>query len=147
MSARSPPRAEPQADGTYRLWGQKIFITWGEHNMTNNIVHCVLARTPGAPVGTRGISLFIVPKFLVDQNGAVGERNAVRCIGLEHKVGIPRQPHLRDGAGRRGRRVGGRGASGNAPDVHHDEQGPPTSWAGGAGRGRAGLPASGRVRR
>ena len=85
-------RAEPQADGTYRLWGQKIFITWGEHDMTNNIVHCVLARTPGAPVGTRGISLFIVPKFLVDQNGAVGERNAVRCIGLEHKVGIHASP-------------------------------------------------------
>ena len=85
-------RAEPQADGTFRLWGQKIFITWGEHDMAENIVHCVLARTPGAPVGTRGISLFIVPKFLVDQNGVVGERNAIRCIGLEHKVGIHASP-------------------------------------------------------
>ena len=85
-------RAEPQADGTFRLWGQKIFITWGEHDMAENIVHCVLARTPGAPVGTRGISLFIVPKFLVDQNGVVGERNAIRCIGLEHKLGIHASP-------------------------------------------------------
>ena len=85
-------RAEPQADGTYRLWGQKIFITWGEHDMADNIVHCVLARTPDAPIGTRGISLFIVPKLLVDDNGALGERNAIRCIGLEHKVGIHASP-------------------------------------------------------
>lgn len=85
-------RAEPQADGTYRLWGQKIFITWGEHDMADNIVHCVLARTPDAPIGTRGISLFIVPKLLVDENGALGERNAIRCIGLEHKVGIHASP-------------------------------------------------------
>ncbi len=85
-------RAEPQADGTYRLWGQKIFITWGEHDMAENIVHCVLARTPGAPVGTRGISLFIVPKFLVGDEGVAGERNAIRCIGLEHKVGIHASP-------------------------------------------------------
>lgn len=85
-------RAEPQADGSFRLWGQKIFITWGDHDMADNIVHCVLARTPGAPVGTRGISLFIVPKYLVDSNGALGERNAVRCIGLEHKVGIHASP-------------------------------------------------------
>ena len=85
-------RAEPQADGTYRLWGQKIFITWGEHDMAENIVHCVLARTPGAPVGTRGISLFIVPKFLVGDEGVAGERNAIRCIGLENKVGIHASP-------------------------------------------------------
>ena len=85
-------RAELQADGTYRIWGQKIFITWGEHDMADNIVHCVLARTPDAPVGTRGISLFIVPKMLVDDHGALGERNAIRCIGLEHKVGIHASP-------------------------------------------------------
>ena len=85
-------RAEPQEDGSYRLWGQKIFITWGEHDMTGNIIHCVLARTPDAPIGTRGISLFIVPKFLVDEDGTLGERNAVRCIGLEHKVGIHASP-------------------------------------------------------
>ena len=85
-------RAEPQADGTYRLWGQKIFVTWGDHDMADNIVHCVLARTPGAPAGTRGISLFIVPKFMMRANAEVGERNAVRCIGLEHKLGIHASP-------------------------------------------------------
>ncbi|WP_419918609.1 acyl-CoA dehydrogenase [Candidatus Poriferisocius sp.] len=85
-------RAEPQADGSYHLWGQKIFITWGEHDMAENIVHCVLARTPGAPDGTRGISLFIVPKYRVTKDGALGERNAIRCIGLERKVGIHASP-------------------------------------------------------
>ena len=62
-------RAEPQADGSYRIFGQKIFITWGEHDLTENIIHLVLARTPGSPPGTKGISLFIVPKFLPDQAG------------------------------------------------------------------------------
>ena len=85
-------RAEPQPDGKYRLWGQKIFITWGEHDMAENIVHCVLARTPDAPSGTRGISLFIVPKYSLGADGALGERNAIRCIGLEHKVGIHASP-------------------------------------------------------
>ena len=85
-------RAVRQEDGSYRLWGQKIFITWGEHDMAENIVHCVLARTPDAPVGTRGISLFIVPKYMVEDDGALGERNAIRCIGLEHKVGIHASP-------------------------------------------------------
>ena len=85
-------RAERQPDGSYRLWGQKIFITWGEHDMADNIVHCVLARTPDAPVGTRGISLFIVPKYLVEDDGTLGQRNAIRCIGLEHKVGIHASP-------------------------------------------------------
>ncbi len=85
-------RAEPQADGSYRLWGQKIFITWGEHDMAENIVHCVLARTPDAPDGTRGISLFIVPKYSVTDDGTLGDRNAIRCIGLEHKVGIHASP-------------------------------------------------------
>ncbi len=85
-------RAVRQEDGSYRLWGQKIFITWGEHDMAENIVHCVLARTPDAPVGTRGISLFIVPKYMVEDDGALGEQNAIRCIGLEHKVGIHASP-------------------------------------------------------
>lgn len=85
-------RAERQDDGSYRLWGQKIFITWGEHDMAENIVHCVLARTPDAPVGTRGISLFIVSKYMVEDDGALGGRNAIRCIGLEHKVGIHASP-------------------------------------------------------
>ena len=85
-------RAERQSDGSYKLWGQKIFITWGEHDMADNIVHCVLARTPDAPAGTRGISLFLVPKHLVAPDGGLGERNAIRCIGLEHKVGIHASP-------------------------------------------------------
>ncbi len=85
-------RAEPQGDGSYRLWGQKIFITWGEHDMADNIVHIVLARTPDAPMGTRGISLFIVPKYLVEADGTLTQRNDIRCIGLEHKVGIHASP-------------------------------------------------------
>ena len=80
-------RAEPHADGTYRIKGSKIFITWGEHDVASNIVHLVLARLPDAPPGTRGISLFIVPKFLED-----GRRNDVRCVSIEHKLGINASP-------------------------------------------------------
>jgi len=85
-------RAEPQADGTYKLFGSKIFITYGEHDMAENIVHFVLARIPGAPAGTRGISLFLVPKFLVEPDGSLGRRNDVRCVALEHKLGIHASP-------------------------------------------------------
>jgi alkylation response protein AidB-like acyl-CoA dehydrogenase len=85
-------RAEPAGDGTYRLTGQKIFITWGEHEAVENIVHLVLARLPDAPSGTRGISLFLCPKFLVDSTGNPGARNAVTCVGLEHKLGIHASP-------------------------------------------------------
>ncbi len=85
-------RATPQPDGTYKLFGQKIFITYGEHDLTENIVHLVLARTPDAPEGTRGISLFIVPKFLPDANGNAGVRNDVRCVSIEHKMGIHASP-------------------------------------------------------
>ncbi|OWK22437.1 hypothetical protein AJ88_09555 [Mesorhizobium amorphae CCBAU 01583] len=81
-------RAEPAGDGTYRIFGQKIFITYGEHDFTDNIIHLVLARLPDAPAGTRGISLFLVPKFLVGDDGALGARNDVFCSGLEHKLGI-----------------------------------------------------------
>ncbi|HMW70677.1 MAG TPA: acyl-CoA dehydrogenase C-terminal domain-containing protein [Cellvibrionaceae bacterium] len=81
-------KAEPQADGSYRISGSKIFISAGEHDLTENIVHIVLARIPGAPEGTKGISLFIVPKFLPDAAGAVGLRNAVSCASIEHKMGI-----------------------------------------------------------
>lgn len=84
-------RAEPAGDH-YRLRGQKIFITWGEHEMTDNIVHMVLARTPGAPAGPKGISLFLVPKFLVNPDGSPGARNDLRCVSLEHKVGINASP-------------------------------------------------------
>ena len=81
-------KAEPQADGTYRITGQKIFISSGEHDMAGNIIHLVLARLPDAPVGSKGISLFVVPKFLVGADGALGARNPIICTGLEHKMGI-----------------------------------------------------------
>ncbi len=85
-------RAVPQGDGTYRLEGQKIFITYGEHDLTPNIVHLVLARTPDAPEGVKGISLFVVPKFLPAADGSPGARNDVRCVSLEHKLGIHASP-------------------------------------------------------
>jgi 3-(methylthio)propanoyl-CoA dehydrogenase len=85
-------KAVPQSDGTYKLYGSKIFITYGEHDYTGNIVHLVLARTPDAPPGTRGISLFVVPKFLVNTDGSPGMRNDVRCVSLEHKLGIHGSP-------------------------------------------------------
>ncbi len=81
-------KAEPQADGSYKISGTKIFISAGEHDLTENIVHIVLARLPDAPAGTRGISLFIVPKFLPTAEGTVGERNPVTCGSIEHKMGI-----------------------------------------------------------
>jgi len=85
-------RAEPVGDGTYRIFGQKIFITYGEHDMADNIVHLVLARLPDAPAGTRGISLFLVPKFLVNDDGSLGARNDVICHSIEHKLGIHCSP-------------------------------------------------------
>ncbi|PKO36249.1 MAG: acyl-CoA dehydrogenase [Betaproteobacteria bacterium HGW-Betaproteobacteria-6] len=85
-------RAEPVGDGTYRIFGQKIFITYGEHDMTDNIVHLVLARTPNAPEGVKGISLFVVPKFLLKADGTPGERNDVYCVSIEHKLGIHGSP-------------------------------------------------------
>ncbi len=85
-------RAERSSDGSYRISGQKIYITYGEHDLTDNIIHLVLARLPDAPQGTRGISLFLVPKFLVNADGTLGARNDVRCAGLEHKLGIHASP-------------------------------------------------------
>jgi alkylation response protein AidB-like acyl-CoA dehydrogenase len=84
-------RAVPQGDH-YRLFGQKIFITWGEHDYSDNIIHMVLARIEGAPPGVKGISLFIVPKVLVNADGSLGERNEVRCVSIEHKLGIHASP-------------------------------------------------------
>ena len=81
-------KAEPQADGSYRISGQKIWISGGEQDLTENIIHLVLAKLPGAPEGTKGISLFLVPKFLVNEDGSLGDRNAVSCGGLEEKMGI-----------------------------------------------------------
>ncbi|MGE5713696.1 MAG: acyl-CoA dehydrogenase [Betaproteobacteria bacterium] len=85
-------RAVPQTDGTYRLFGQKIFITYGDHDLAENIVHLVLARTPDAPEGVKGISLFIVPKVMFGPDGTLGKRNDVYCASIEHKLGIKASP-------------------------------------------------------
>ncbi|MBF32609.1 MAG: acyl-CoA dehydrogenase [Hyphomonadaceae bacterium] len=85
-------KAVPQEDGSYAISGQKIYITWGDHDMTENIIHLVLARLPDAPEGSRGISLFVVPKVLVNEDGSLGARNGVKCIGLEKKIGIHASP-------------------------------------------------------
>tara|TARA_B100001769_G_scaffold142093_1_gene111325 strand:- start:61 stop:1854 length:1794 start_codon:yes stop_codon:yes gene_type:complete len=85
-------KAEAQEDGTYKITGQKIYITWGEHDLTENIIHLVLARTPDAPPGTRGISLFIVPKFVVNDDGSIGQENDIKCLSIEHKLGIHASP-------------------------------------------------------
>lgn len=90
----------------YRLFGQKIFITYGDHDLTANIIHLVLARVAGAPAGTKGISLFIVPKMLVNQDGTLGERNDVRCVSIEHKLGIHGSPTCAMSFGDRGGAVG-----------------------------------------
>lgn len=85
-------RAEPQPDGTHRVSGTKIFISFGEHDLTENIIHLVLARVPGAPAGTKGISMFIVPKYMVNDDGSLGAHNDVRCLSIEHKMGIHASP-------------------------------------------------------
>ncbi len=85
-------RAEPLPDGVYRIFGTKIFITYGEHDMAENIVHLVLARVAGAPDGVKGISLFVVPKFMVSKDGSLGQRNDAHCVSIEHKLGIKASP-------------------------------------------------------
>jgi 3-(methylthio)propanoyl-CoA dehydrogenase len=99
-------RAVRQSDGTYRLSGQKIFITYGEHDLSENIIHLVLARTPDAPPGVKGISLFIVPKFLVNDDGTLGQRNDAFCLSVEHKLGIHGSPTCVMSYGDRGGAVG-----------------------------------------
>ncbi len=85
-------RAEPADNGTYKVFGTKIYITYGEHDMAENIVHLVLARVTGAPEGVKGISLFVCPKFLVNTDGSLGARNDVHCVSIEHKLGIKASP-------------------------------------------------------
>jgi hypothetical protein len=136
-------RAEPQPDGTYKVFGTKIFITYGEHDMADNIVHLVLARVPGAPEGVKGISLFVVPKFLVNADGSPGraQRRALRehraqagHQGLAHRGAAVRRP-------RRRRRLHRRpGEPRPRVHVHHDERGPLRRGRAGHRGGRAGLP-------
>ncbi len=113
-------RAEPQRDGTYRLFGRKMWISGGDHEITENIVHLVLARTPGAPAGTKGISLFVVPKLLVGDDGSLGERNDITLAGINHKMGfrgtVNTAPVLGDGASRPG---GAAGAVGHLVGVEN----------------------------
>ncbi len=85
-------KAEPVGDGSYRISGQKIYITYGEHDLTENIVHLVLARTPGSPPGTKGISMFLVPKYFINDDGSLGDRNDISCVSIEHKLGIHGSP-------------------------------------------------------
>ena len=127
-------RAVPQDDGTYRVFGQKMWISAGDHELTDNIVHLVLAKIPGGPAGTRGISLLLVPKVLVAEDGTLGERNDVVLAGINHKMGwrgtvntVPsfgvRRLHPRRGGGR-GRLPRGRAPPRSVLHVHDDERGP-----------------------
>ena len=146
-------RAEPAGDGTYRIFGQKIFITYGEHDLTENIVHMVLARLPDAPAGTRGISLFLVPKFLPGEAGGPGARNDVFCSGVEKKLGIHASPTctMIYGDGRHGERAGRRRLARRRGEprarlhVHHDEQRPPDGRHPGRRDRRGRLPAGARL--
>lgn len=104
--AATRTRAEPQTDGSYRLFGQKIYISYGEHELTPNIVHLVLARLPDAPEGVKGLSLFIVPKYLLDAEGQPGEKNDLRCVSIEHKMGIHGSPTCTMSYGDQGGAVG-----------------------------------------
>ncbi|MBA4801089.1 MAG: acyl-CoA dehydrogenase C-terminal domain-containing protein [Euryhalocaulis sp.] len=100
-------KAEPNGDGSWSITGQKIYITWGEHDCTENVIHTVLARTPDGVPGTKGISLFLVPKFFVNEDGSLGDRNAVKAIGLEEKLGIHGSPTCTmDYAGAKGWLIG-----------------------------------------
>ncbi|GIT76895.1 MAG: hypothetical protein Ct9H300mP31_14260 [Acidimicrobiaceae bacterium] len=144
-------RAVPGDDGTYRIFGTKIFITFGEHELAENIIQLVLARTPDSPPGTRGISLFVVPKYLVGDDGSLGERNDYTCVSVEHKLGLHASPtcvlsygDAGDGAGGL---LGGRGTPGHAVHVQDDEQRPPWGGRGGPGRHREGPAAGCRLRR
>lgn len=118
-------RAEPQADGSYKVFGTKIFITYGEHDMAENIVHLVLARVQGAPEGVKGISLFVVPKFLAEAGGALGARNDVQCVSIEHKLGIKASPTavLQFGDGLAGSVADGAGAGAQAFLVGEENRG------------------------
>ena len=133
-------KAEPQADGTYKITGNKIFISAGEHDMADNIIHLVLARLPDAPPGIKGVSLFVVPKFLVNADGTLGARNAHLLRRPGAQDGHQRQRHRADRARRRRRHAGGPAQQGHAGHVRDDERGPPGRGQPVAGPDRSGLP-------
>ncbi len=139
--------ATPTVDGGWRIAGSKIFITWGEHDLAENIVHLVLARTPDAPAGTRGLSIFVVPKFRVDgrRKPRRAQHTALRAIGEQARH--TRQPDLRDDVRRRGSGAAGRRARRHPRDVHHDERRALGRRDPGPERGRTGLPACPSLRR
>ena len=131
-------RAEPNDDGSYSITGTKIFISSGEHDLAENIIHLVLAKIAGAPDNVKGISLFVVPKFLVNEDGSLGERNAVSCGALEKKMGIHGNATcVMNYDGAKGWLIG-EPEKGLAGDVHHDERGP-------ARRRPRALPRAGRL--
>ena len=132
----------------YRISGQKIFITYGEHDLAENIVHLVLARTPDAPEGVKGISLFVVPKFLVNADGSLGKRNDVHCASIEHKLGIHASPTAVLIYGEKEGAIGYLvGEENKRPrlHVHHDERGALRRRPGGRRHIRARLPAGARL--
>jgi alkylation response protein AidB-like acyl-CoA dehydrogenase len=131
-------RAHPQAAGTYKISGTKIFISGGEQDLTENIIHMVLARLPEAPLGTSGLSLFIVPKLLIAQDGTVGSRNAVHCTSIEEN-GHPGVRHLRAELRRRRRLSSGRAEQRHANHVHNDERRPARRGHPGFGARRDGI--------
>ena len=142
-------RAERAGDGSYRLFGQKIFITYGEHDMAENIVHLVLARLANAPSGTRGLSLFLAPKFLVNSDGSLGSRNDLRCASIEHKLGIHGSPTCVMVYGDEQRRAGlahRRGEPGPRRHVRDDERGAPRRRDAGRGDRRSRLSAGAGLR-
>ena len=141
-------RAERAEDGSYRLFGQKIFITYGEHDMAENIVHLVLARLPGAPPGTRGLSLFLAPKFLVNADGSLGERNDLRCAASStSSASTPRRPASWSMATTRARGLAGRrGKSRPRRHVRDDERRAPRGRDAGRGDRRARLSAGAGLR-
>ena len=139
-------RAEPNADGSYAITGTKIFISSGEHDLAENIIHLVLAKIAGAPDNVKGISLFVVPKFLVNDDGSLGERNALSLRRARKEDGHPRQRHLRHELRRREGLAGRRAREGPRGDVHHDERGAARRRPAGPRPGRGRLPERRRLR-
>ena len=133
-------KAAPQADGSYAITGQKIFISAGEHDLADNIIHLVLARIEGAPAGVKGISLFLVPKFIASADGGVGERNGVVCGSIEHKMGIHGNATAVLNYRRRQGLAGRRAASRPSGDVRDDERGAPRRRRSGSRHFRGRLP-------